>query len=279
MHPSIFPRLMFSPPSPEIPNEVPSVEALPAASEAKAPELKVKRPKLDLASRKKSGPPNPADYPAELERSQSQHRFRWDNVHSYSVSLGAGYGRYSFLNGKGLEHQGLEARLAVGLRLPLGKWRDHVLLPRIFYQYQGNNAARIGNTYLSRAQSHRFGVELNYLYEAVPTWLQVGAVLSLGGAIYRSKDGFLQGLIFNGKALPRPLDSSGIHASAGALLCTFNGAVCLAPEANLDLGMGLGLEPAEAKGFSLSLRVDALRFFHWPTPRAVAKKYGVSKRQ
>ncbi|KAB2841311.1 hypothetical protein F9K50_04195 [bacterium] len=285
MNLSVLNGLFLSPPpansesidAGEAPPEASKAPAVPenlAAGEPISTEVSLpKKLKPRLRSKKDATPPDPANYRPELERSLDQHSFRWDNPHAYSVAIGAGYGRHGFLNGKGLEHHGLEMRLAAGFRMPLGKWRDHVLMPRLFYEYQGNNHLRIGNAYLSRAQAHRFGVELNYLYEAVPTWLQVGAAFSLGGAFYRTKDGFLQGLIFNGKALPRPIDSSGIHISGGALFCTFNGLACVKPALNMDLGMGLGLEPMESKGFSVSLQLDVLRIFRYPTPKEVRKKY------
>lgn len=271
---SVLKGLFASPPTSNIETPEPA-EAMAQASEAVVAEpLQIPKKRFGLAAKKNATPPDPAEYPAALERSRGQHRFQWDNPQGYSVALGFGYGRHGFLNGKGFEHHGLQGRLAAGLRFPLGLWRDHVLMPRLFYEYQGNNHFRIGNAYLSRAQAHRFGVELNYLYEAVPTWLQVGAAFSLGGAVYRTKDGQLQGLIFNDRTLPRPVDSSGVHVSGAALLCTFNGLACLKPALNMDLGMGLGLEPMEARGFSVSLQVDALRFFHYPTPKAVRKQYG-----
>lgn len=274
MNLSVLKGLLASPPDSNLEAPEP-VEAVAQAAEAAAFETpQTLKKRFGLGTKKKAPPPDPAQYPAALDRSLSQHRFRWDNPHSYSVALAFGYGRHGFLNGKGFEHHGLQGRLAAGLRIPLGLWRDHVLMPRLFYEYQGNNYLRFGDAYLSRAQAHRFGVELNYLYEAVPTWLQVGAAFSLGGAVYRTQDGLLQGLIFNDRNLPRPVDSSGIHVSGAALLCTFNGLACLRPALNMDLGMGLGLEPMEARGFSVSLQVDAMRFFHYPTPKTVRKRYG-----
>ncbi len=250
-----------------------SLGFIPFLKNADTPAESKKKPKALGGKGKAKAPLDPANYPKELALARSQHTPRWNNPHSYSVALGIGYARQSFNNEKGkFEHQGLQARAAAGFRANFGRWRDHIFLPRFFYEYQGNNYLKIGNDYLSKARTHRFGVELNYLYEAVPTWLQVGGALGFGMAAYRTKQGPLVGAMYNG-GLPRTLRAVGTHVELSALLCTFNALACVKGTYGADVGMKEGMEGLNTHGFSIGLVLDAMRFLHHPTPKAVHRRY------
>ncbi len=235
------------------------------------PFYKFDRPK----QKKEKAPPRPEDYPGDLRRSRDQHSFRWDNPHSYSAALNLGYARQDVNTSKGFEHQGLLFGLAGGLRIPVGRWRRHVLLPRLFYEYQGINDFRIAKTtYLSHAKAHRFGIEANYLFEAVPTWLQVGGSLAVGLAHYRTRKGEYEGIFVNRSQGLTPLKSTGSQNEFGGMLCTINALACLKVAQVFDLGLRSGLEGVNTSGVSAQLVLDAMRIFHHPTPAAVAKRHG-----
>lgn len=217
-------------------------------------------------------PITPENYPGRLNLARNQHSFRWDNMHAYSLAVSAGYGVSDFKNGHGLDHRGPSFGIAAGLRVPWGAWRDHILLPRLYYEFQGNSVPLGKDLALSRSRTQRFGLELNYLYEAVPAWLQVGASFEFGLAAYRSAKGELPGVWVNGAGRLRPLRSVGTHLEAGALVCTFDAAVCLNAGYGGDFGLKIEREGFNARGVTAGVDLDVLRFFRTPTPKAVRRQ-------
>jgi hypothetical protein len=197
----------------------------------------------------------------------------WNRPASYSLSLGPTIAARGFNNKKTFDHLDLGGRLSFGLKILEGRQLQHTLLPRLFYAY---HMARNPFTGLirSEAQVHTVGAEINYLFEAVPNWLFVGAAAGLGASIVRSADGEygLQGVQYNHDDKLRRVDESGFHVEVGPKLCTWGLRVCLdarfASELSLDPAIGGDLrEPLNSPALEFGVLADIMQFFSKPTPK------------
>lgn len=203
----------------------------------------------------------------------------WNRPASYSLSLGPTIAARGFNNNKIFDHLDLGGRISFGLKLLQGRQLQHTLLPRLFYAY---HMARnpFSGLIRSEAQVHTVGAEFNYLFEAVPNWLFVGAATGLGASIVRSANGEygLQGVQYNNEDKLRRVDESGFHVEVGPKLCTWGLRVCLdarfASELSLDPDIGGGLrEPLNSTALEVGVMADIMQFFSKPTPKGYLAKH------
>ncbi|MDX1386436.1 MAG: hypothetical protein R3257_02525, partial [bacterium] len=126
--------------------------------------------------------------PKPRERLTEPKFIYWERPSSYSLSLGPTIAARGFKNKKAFDHLDLGGRLSFGVKLLKGRQLQHTLMPRIFYAYHMARNPFAG-IIRSEAQFHTVGAEMNYLFEALPNWLFVGASVGLGASIARSGDG------------------------------------------------------------------------------------------